>query len=72
MCVCVCVCVCTYIYMLYKYMNIYILITIWINYIPENPVNTPWTYLQTKNKSDGAIFGWGLYSGEKTLQFAIC
>ena len=41
--------------------------------------NTPWAYLRTKDNFDRPIFGRGgayirgvLYSGGKTLQFAIC
>ena len=52
-------------------------------YIPSNPVNTPWTYIRTKDVSHGPIFGcsltemWGGGGGRekgegKTLQFAIC
>ena len=29
-------------------------------YIPSNPVNTPWTYIRTKDVSHGPIFGCSL------------
>ena len=34
--------------------------------ILQNPVNTPWVYIWTKDKFDGPIFGeWGAYIWEK-------
>ena len=27
-----------------------------------NPINTPWSYIWTKDKFDGPIFGWSLYT----------
>ena len=36
-------------------------------------VNTSWVYMQTKDNFEEPTFGrGGLYSGGKTLQFAIC